>query len=156
MRPGANALSDVTRRARKPEGGSTMKRILLAYDGTTDADAALTTTITLAKAFDAEVGVVSVIPVHPGRTPVDPWDDRPAHAVYLQRARQLLTDAGIEPLLIEPAGDPAIVIEEEAERGGYDTIVIGSRRLGAVGRLLQGSVSEHVATHAKTTVVVAH
>ena len=48
-----------------------------------------------------------------------------------------------------------MVIEEEAERGGYDTIVIGSRRMGAVGRLLQGSVSEHVATHAKTTVVIA-
>ena len=133
-----------------------MKKILLAYDGTTDADTALTTTVALAKAFDAEVGVVSVVPVHPGRTPVDPWDDRPAHAAHLQRAHQLLEAQGIEPILIEPAGDPAIVIEEEAERGAYDAIVVGSRRLGAVGRILQGSVSEHVATHAKTTVVVAH
>lgn len=133
-----------------------MKRILLAYDGTADADAALATTITLAKAFDAQVGVVSVVPMHPGRTPVDPWDDRPVHAEQLEHARQLLTEEGIEPMvLMEPAGDPAIVIEEEAERGAYDTIVVGSRRLGAVGRLLQGSVSEHVATHAKTTVVIA-
>ena len=134
-----------------------MKRILLAYDGTADADAALATTITLAKAFDAQVGVVSVVPVHPGRTPVDPWDDRPVHAEQLAHARQLLAEEGIEPMvLMEPAGDPAIVIEEEAERGAYDTIVLGSRRMGAVGRLLQGSVSEHVATHAKTTVVIAH
>ena len=112
-----------------------MKRILLAYDGTPAADTALTTTVALAKAFKAEVGVVSV--------------------AQLQRARQLFTEEGIEPVLIEPAGDPAVVIEEEAERGGYDTIVVGSRRLGAVGRILQGSVSEHIATHAKTTVVVA-
>jgi nucleotide-binding universal stress UspA family protein len=132
-----------------------MKRILLAYDGTPAADTALTTTVALAKAFKAEVGVVSVVPVHPGRAPVDPWDDRPVHTAQLQRARQLLTAEGIEAVLIEPAGDPAVAIEEEAERGGYDTIVVGSRRLGAVGRILQGSVSEHVATHAKTTVVVA-
>ena len=132
-----------------------MKRILLAYDGTPAADTAMSTTVALAKAFKAEVGVVSVVPVHPGRAPVDPWDDRPVHATQLQRARQLLTEEGIEAVLIEPAGDPAVVIEEEAERGGYDTIVVGSRRLGAVGRILQGSVSEHVATHAKTTVVVA-
>jgi len=132
-----------------------MKRILLAYDGTPAADTALTATVALAKAFEAEVGVVSVVPVHPGRAPVDPWDDRPVHTAQLQRARQLLKEEGIEAVLIEPAGDPALVIEEEAERGGYDTIVVGSRRLGAVGRILQGSVSEHVATHAKTTVVVA-
>src|SRR6185436_5945170 len=119
------------------------------------ADTALTATVALAKAFEAEVGVVSVVPVHPGRAPVDPWDDRPVHTAQLQRARQLLKEEGIEAVLIEPAGDPAVVIEEEAERGGYDTIVVGSRRLGAVGRILQGSVSEHVATHAKTTVVVA-
>ena len=47
-----------------------MKRILLAYDGTPAADTALTTTVALAKAFEAEVGVVSVVPVHPGRAPV--------------------------------------------------------------------------------------
>lgn len=133
-----------------------MKRILVAYDGTPAADTALTTTVILAKALNAEVGVVSVVPVHPGRTPVDPWDDRPVHTEQLQRACRALAKEGIEPVLIEPAGDPAIAIEEEAERGNYDTIVVGSRGMGAVGRLLQGSVSEHVATHAKTTVVIAH
>jgi len=42
-----------------------------------------------------------------------------------------------------------------AERGGFDTIVIGSRGLGVVSRFLQGSVSEHVATHADATVVIS-
>ena len=31
-----------------------------------------------------------------------------------------------------------------------------SRGLGAIDRMLQGSVSEHVATHAEATVVIAH
>ena len=39
--------------------------------------------------------------------------------------------------------------------GKFDTVVIGSRGLGALDRMLQGSVSEHVATHADATVIVA-
>jgi nucleotide-binding universal stress UspA family protein len=34
--------------------------------------------------------------------------------------------------------------------------VLGSRGLGAIDRMLQGSVSEHVATHAEATVVITH
>jgi nucleotide-binding universal stress UspA family protein len=67
----------------------------------------------------------------------------------------MLREKGIEADLIEPTGDPAPTIERIAEEGGYDTVVIGSRGLNAMGRILQGSVSEHVATHAKATVVVA-
>jgi nucleotide-binding universal stress UspA family protein len=57
--------------------------------------------------------------------------------------------------MIEPAGDPAKEIEKIAEMGKFDTIVLGTRGLGAVGRFLQGSVSEHVATHTDATVVIA-
>jgi nucleotide-binding universal stress UspA family protein len=57
--------------------------------------------------------------------------------------------------MIEPAGEPASTIERVAEMGRFDTIVVGSRGLGAASRFLQGSVSEHVATHANATVVIA-
>jgi nucleotide-binding universal stress UspA family protein len=57
--------------------------------------------------------------------------------------------------MYEPAGDPAPTFEKIAEEGGYDMVVVGSRGLGLLSRALQGSVSEHVATHSKTTVVVA-
>jgi nucleotide-binding universal stress UspA family protein len=132
-----------------------MKKILVAYDGTDPADHALATTMELAKAFDATVGVVSVVPIRPGRAPIDPWDDRPVHAEQLRHARAILGEAGIEPELHEPIGDPSRSIERTAAEGGYDTIVIGSRGLGALGRVLQGSVSEHVATHAAATVIVS-
>ena len=132
-----------------------MKKILVAYDGTEPADHALATAIDLAKAFDAAIGVVSVVPVHPGRSPIDPWDDPAVHADQLRQAQRILTEAGIEAQFHEPSGDPARVIERKAEEGGYDTIILGSRGLGGLERVLQGSVSEHVATHAKTTVVIA-
>lgn len=132
-----------------------MKKILLAYDGGEPAKRALEQTIELARKFDAQVGVISVVPVHPGRAPIDPWDDRTVHAEELLEARRLLREVGIEAELLEPGGDPAQLIESLADERGYDTIVVGSRGLNALTRMLQGSVSDHVATHAHATVVVA-
>ena len=132
-----------------------MKRILLAYDGGEPAKRALRQTIELAKAFGAEVGVISVVPTRSGRVPVDPWDDRTVHAEELLEARRSLRQAGIEAEMLEPGGDVARTIERVADERGYDTIVVGTRGLGSLAKTLQGSVSEHVAAHAHTTVIVA-
>jgi nucleotide-binding universal stress UspA family protein len=134
-----------------------MEKILLAYDGGEPARRALQATIEISKKFGATVSVVSVVPFHPGtRSPIDPWDDSSVHAKELLEAKKLLRENGIEADLLEPAGDPARTIERIAREGGFDTIVMGSRGLGAIDRMLQGSVSEHVATHAEATVVIAH
>ena len=132
-----------------------MKKILVAYDGGDPARRAVDLAAELARVFEATISVVSVVPVHPGRVPIDPWDDTSVHAQELLESRRLLREKGIEAELIEPSGDPARTIERIAEEGAYDMIVVGSRGLSGVGRVLQGSVSEHIATHAKTTVVIA-
>ncbi|HYO43941.1 MAG TPA: universal stress protein [Candidatus Limnocylindrales bacterium] len=132
-----------------------MKKILLAYDGGEPAKRALAQTIELALKFGAEVGVVSVVPGRSGRSPVDPWDDRTVHAEELLEARRALRAAGIEAEMLEPGGDVARTIEKVADERGYDTIVVGARGLGSLAKVLQGSVSEHVATHAHATVIVA-
>jgi nucleotide-binding universal stress UspA family protein len=132
-----------------------MRKILVAYDGGEPARKAIETAGELARKFGATVSVISVIPVHSGRVPVDPWDDAPVHARELLEAKKLLRDQGIEAELLEPAGDPARTIERIAEEGQFDTVILGSRGLGTVERVLQGSVSEHVATHAQATVVIA-
>jgi nucleotide-binding universal stress UspA family protein len=133
-----------------------MKNILVAYDGGQPAKRALETGIELAKRFDASLAVVSVIPVHPGRAPIDPWDDKSVHDEQLAEARDILSRHDVEAQLIEPSGDPARAIERVAETGHYDTIVVGSRGQGAAARFLRGSVSERLATHATATVVVIH
>jgi nucleotide-binding universal stress UspA family protein len=132
-----------------------MKRILVAYDGGESGRKVLDTAIELAKATGASVSVVSVVPIHPGRTPIDPWDDRAVHAGELQEATAILAEAGITADALEPVGDPARTIEQLVDDLGYDVVVLGSRGLGALSRFLQGSVSEHVATHANATVVIA-
>lgn len=132
-----------------------MERILLAYDGGEPARKALLMTADIAKRFGATVTVVSVVPVHPGRAPIDPWDDRDVHRAELHEAGVALRELGIEPELIESSGDPAKTIERIAAERPFDAVIVGARGLGLVGRVLQGSVSEHVATHAQTTVIVA-
>jgi nucleotide-binding universal stress UspA family protein len=132
-----------------------MKRILLAYDGDEPAKRALQQTIELATKFDAQVGVISVVPRKGGNLRPDPWDDRMVHAQELVEARSMLREHGIEVELYEPDGDVAPSIERVADEKGYDVIVVGTRNLGTMSKVLHGSVSEHVATHAHTTVIVA-
>ena len=132
-----------------------MKNILVAYDGGQPAHRALETGIELTERFDASLAVVSVVPVHPGRAPIDPWDDKTVHDEQLAEARDILSRHGVAAEFIEPSGDPAKAIERVAAMGHFDTIVVGSRGLGAAARFLRGSVSERLATHANTTVVIA-
>jgi nucleotide-binding universal stress UspA family protein len=132
-----------------------MQHILVAYDGGEPARRALETAVELATHFDASIAIVSVVPRHPGRMPVDPWDDRPVHERQLAEAREIVARRGITPELIEPSGDPAQAIERVAEMGRFDTIVVGTRDQAALARWFQGSVSTHVATHAQATVVIA-
>ncbi len=132
------------------------KRILLAYDGTEQARRALDFAVDLAKLTKAEIGVVSVVPVHAGRIGVDPWDDRKAHSEELVEARRLITEAGLTAELHEPYGEVAEAIVKTAETGSYDHIVTGSRHLGLVSRTLQGSVSEAIVNKFPATVTIVH
>lgn len=132
-----------------------MKRILVAFDGGEPARRALDMAIDLATRFEALISVVSVVPYHPGRAPMDPWDDDAVHAEALAEARRTLAERGFTAELLEPIGDPARTIERIAEDGGFDTVIVGSRGLGSLSSFLQGSVSSHVAAHANTTVIVA-
>ncbi|MFI5254070.1 MAG: universal stress protein [Candidatus Limnocylindrales bacterium] len=132
-----------------------MKRILVAYDGEPPARRALDTAAEIARGHDAAITVVSVVPFRLGRDPDEAWQDQADHSVVLEEAVKILAEQGIAATMLEPWGDPAAMIERVAEEGDYDTIIVGSRSLGAVARLLKGSVSEHVATHADATVVIA-
>ncbi len=133
-----------------------MKRILLAYDGSDASQRALDATVEMVTTFGATVAVISVVPIHSNVMGVNPWDDRQVHEDALKEAQARLRDHGIEAELIEPYGDPAHTIESVAAERGFDTIILGSRGQGALGRFLTGSVSGHVATHSDATVIVTH
>ena len=132
-----------------------MKKILVAYDGSEPAQRALEQGAELAEAFGAELGVVSVTPWRGGSVPIDVSHDEDVHAKLLKSASEWLSTRGLSATLTSPVGDPCKTIEAVAEAGNFDTIIVGSRGLGALGRFMQGSVSEHIATNAKATVVIA-
>jgi len=133
-----------------------MRRILLAYDGGEPARRALQTAADLALTLGASLSVVSVVPTGGGRAATGSPDDVAEHSRELQEAKRLLAERGIEAELLEPTGDPAPTIERIADEGEFDTIVLGSRGLGTIGRMLKGSISDHVVSHAHATVVVTH
>lgn len=53
------------------------------------------------------------------------------------------------------SGLPKSAILEKAEDWKADLIVVGSQGQGALSRLLLGSVSQYLATHAKCSVLIA-
>lgn len=63
-------------------------------------------------------------------------------------------DKTIEVVKQSVPGPPRAVILDEAESWGADLIVIGSHGYGRLERLLLGSVSQSVVTHAKCSVEV--
>ena len=56
---------------------------------------------------------------------------------------------------VTAVGSPAEVLVRDAEEHGADLIVVGARGLGAVARVLLGSVSESVLRHAGCPVLIA-
>ena len=72
----------------------------------------------------------------------------------LARAREALQWEGVEAERKVRTGDPAEEILAEIHEGQYDLVVLGSRGLSAVERLLMGSVSRRVCEAAETSVLI--
>ena len=132
-----------------------MKKILIAYDGSEPARRALRTGAELARRYGSEVGVVGVAGDAAGKRPDDPKGPASARAADLYDARRQLAKLGITATTHQLSGPAGPRIVAVAEEFGYDTIVVGPRGMGFLGRALLGSVSEYVANHATVTVVVA-
>jgi nucleotide-binding universal stress UspA family protein len=132
-----------------------IKRILVAYDGSESARRALAVGAELATGLGAGIGLVSVARQRLGRPLDDPWSDASAHAAELHEAKGFLAERGLEAETHEPIGDAGPMIVQVAKDFGYDTIVLGSRHLSALGQAFLGSVSVYVSHHAEATVIIA-
>lgn len=135
-------------------------QVLLATDGSPDAELAVRNLLELADPAKVEVQVVSVANQVPASAAqYDDWvpagevlDHLQSKAVLaVDQAAQPLIDAGFAVAVDTPSGDPARRILELAEF--VDLVVVGSRGLGPASRLALGSVSDQVARLAPAALV---
>ncbi|HZI50860.1 MAG TPA: universal stress protein, partial [Terriglobia bacterium] len=90
---------------------------------------------------------------------IEAFDER--EKVRLRRTadtdKERLTQAGLTTDTVVIDGDPRREINAEAKRWHADSVFVGARGLGALDRLLLGSVSGAVVTHAHCAVeIVRH
>lgn len=127
-----------------------MKTIVLAYNDTDGSNAALERASELARFYEAKLVITSVIPVLVGAEKV------PETGLELRKAEEKLAGLGLRTELVEAIGEIGEAIVEVAESRGADLIVIGTRELSQVERMLGHSVSESVQRRARCDVLIVH
>jgi nucleotide-binding universal stress UspA family protein len=130
-------------------------RIVVGYDGSDAAKRALQRAADLAANGDQIVVVAAAEPhARSGITSgarLDPSEYEQRRG-DLGEAQRLLSERGIDAELVEAHGDPGTAIVEAAKDA--DLIVVGSRGLNPVQRILLGSVSSKVVHRASSDVLV--
>jgi nucleotide-binding universal stress UspA family protein len=137
-----------------------IKTIVVGYDETEAARRALERAATLAKAFASKLVVTSVAPVTittTGRSiGADPVETAAEHRQELADARTYLEGEGLTADYVEAVGHEAESILEVARERSADMIVVGSRELTMLHRLLGQSVSDAVSHGARCDVLIVH
>jgi nucleotide-binding universal stress UspA family protein len=132
----------------------------VAYDDTAASRRALDRAATLAEAFGSRVLVTSIAPlVHSSPrsvTQIDRGGGVGTHTDEVRRAQAVLEERGIAAESVTAVGDPASSIAQLAEDRNADLVVIGTRGLGPVQRLLGQSVSQAVSRRVNCDLLIVH
>src|SRR5262249_26032940 len=140
--------------------GNRMK-ILVAYDGSECADAALDDLRRVGLPADAQIKVLSVVEnwlPPPSGLEISEHIDRGQEYLALARRagiRLVSMEQGWDVKSESGAGSPATVIIEKADEWEADLIVVGSHGRTALGQFFFGSVSQKVLHEARRSVRVA-
>jgi EmrB/QacA subfamily drug resistance transporter len=155
----------------EPEMSVAMRKILVAVDGSENGERAARTAIGFARDYHAELEVLRVVQSPSGVTPSSPraggagsailnarydYAEKEAEA-YVSSVVSEAKSAGVSVaggMVIRATASAADAIAETAKKEGADLIVIGTRGLGASGRVFLGSVSAGVVANSDVTVIV--
>jgi nucleotide-binding universal stress UspA family protein len=136
-------------------------KVLVAYDGSKCADAALDDLRMAGLPSDTQIKVLSVVeswlPPPSGLEIIEHVDRDQEYLALARRGeiRLVSMGPGWDVKSEAGAGAPASVIIEKADEWGADLIVVGSHGHTALGRFFFGSVSQKVLSEARRSVRVA-
>jgi nucleotide-binding universal stress UspA family protein len=140
-------------------------QILLAIDGSDESKLATQAAIELSRETGSEVHLIYVLPTpaqlighhlytQETRESLIGGAERDAETFLKEQAEKIRSDGGKVADTHLRSGDPDKEILRAAEALDIGMIVMGSRGLGAISRMLIGSVSDSVVRHAHCPVLV--
>ena len=146
-------------------------RIVIGNDGSTEAEDVIRWVAARSWPAETEARIISVVqtlvPVPTGLE-ASTFAHEPAFTVIREADERqwgrlqnvaadstaILRRAGLAASASVIDGDPGKLIVDAAENANADAIFVGARGLGKMQRLLLGSVSSHVVTHARCSVEI--
>jgi nucleotide-binding universal stress UspA family protein len=137
------------------------KKILVAVDGSKEAEWAFRKAIAVAKRNNAKILIAHIIDTRTFAT-VEAYDRTIAERAELfakelmENYKKEANDAGVPDVeYVIDYGSPKVKIPKDiAKKHEIDLIMCGATGLNAVERFLIGSVSEHITRHAHCDVLV--
>ncbi len=158
----------VVRAGKGKKSGAPIRRILVAIDGSPNAQRALEAAADLANRLGAELVIAHVVYVPglfwsmglPGTSiPTDKIEEdaEKVAKVVIQKAVKFAKEAGVanpKGELVTELTSPAQGIVQLAEKGDVDLIAVGTRGNGGFKKLLLGSVANSVLHYAPCSVLV--
>jgi|SRR5579875_147260 len=150
----AIAARGVARRSAPP-----LQRIGVGFDGGPESRRALALAVRLVRG-DAELSLIAVVDNHLPLTFIDPevvvgdWDAARAQtaARLREHGARAVSELGGTARVVTAVGDPAEELRRRSSE--LDLIVVGSRRWGAIARLVSGAVGETLVSDAGCSVVI--
>jgi nucleotide-binding universal stress UspA family protein len=138
------------------------RHVLLAYDGSPEADLALAHAVAIAQVYHARLTLVTVVPPPPllawqapgGTIGLHDAQQKDLEQRLRAAADQVPDDLSVTTRLLD--GDAARELLRAASEADADVIVMGSRGRGRITAALLGSVSNHVMHEADVPVIVIH
>lgn len=135
-----------------------IKKILVAYDGSHESHSAFLFGLDLAKKFDADLEILSVVRVLEPPEDVETRDNlergKEHFENYFKSLRAQANEMGISIKTHVALGHPAEQIIRWAERNHANIIVMGHQTKNTFGKWLLGSTPDKVVHHAHCTVIV--
>jgi nucleotide-binding universal stress UspA family protein len=137
--------------------------ILVAVDGSADADAALAHAIDLAESEHTRLTLLTAVAEPPPTAYLIASEEighlsedahRQAEAIIRQARDRVPADLPVTTVLSEQPIRLALI--RQIKEGHHDLVVMGSRGRGAVRAALLGSVSHYVLHHSPVPVLIVH